>query len=129
MRDIFKASPVSGFEIEHLGASPSALDAVSSFSVANNALGLERYLKHEALPDEVSGDSRSYLVRDSENGEIACYFSLRAGLITISAGEGFFDTIPAIELANFAVNQSYRKLHPTSRKIGALVFDRFVIGL
>lgn len=129
MEDLFGNSPSSGFLIEHLGATPCTIDYISSFTVANKAFGLERYLKQEAFSDEASGDSRTYLVRDAENGELACYFSLRSGLITISAGGEAFDTIPAIELANFAVNHAYRTTHRTSLKIGAFAFEKFVLPI
>ncbi|MBR4517413.1 MAG: hypothetical protein IKO65_00260, partial [Victivallales bacterium] len=99
------------FVLEHLTDSKGHLQLLDSFSVANNATGLERYLKSRAILDEARNESRTYLVKDVVSGELACYFSLRTGLITVSAGDGSFDTVPAAELANFAVNASDSAAH------------------
>ena len=73
------------FVLEHLTDSKGHLQLLDSFSVANNATGLERYLKSRAILDEARNESRTYLVKDVVSGELACYFSLRTGLITVSA--------------------------------------------
>lgn len=57
---------------------------------------------------------------------MACYFSLRSGLIAIRREDDLFDTIPAIELANFAVNDTYRSESGKVAKVGAYAFRRFV---
>lgn len=41
--------------------------------------GLVTYLRQLALPEELSGMMRTYLVRDNDNDELAGYFSLKAG--------------------------------------------------
>ena len=40
-----------------------------------------------------------------------------------------FDTIPAIELANLAVNDAYRREESKIAKIGFHVFDRFILPI
>ena len=115
------------FVLEHLVDSKAHRQLLESFSVANNATGLEIYLKRRAMKDEVRNECRTYLVKDTISGELACYFSLRTGLITVSADDGGFDTIPAAELSNFAVNASYSAIRRNERKLGAYVFNKFIL--
>jgi len=117
------------FVVEHLVDTKEHRHLLASFSVANNASGLEVYLKRRAMLDEASNECRTYLVKDAVSGELACYFSLRTGLITVSADDGNFDTIPAAELSNFAVNASYGAAHRKVGKIGAYVFDKFILPI
>ena len=115
------------FILEHLTDSREHRQLLESFSVANKATGLELYLKRRAMRDEARNECRTYLVKDVVSGELACYFSLRTGLITVSAGDGGFDTVPAAELSNFAVNASYSAAQRNERKIGAYVFIKFIL--
>lgn len=115
------------FVLEHLVDSKAHRQLLESFSVANKATGLEHYLKRRAIQDEVRNECRTYLVKDVVSGELACYFSLRTGLITVAAGDGGFDTVPAAELSNFAVNASYSAAQRNERKIGAYVFIKFIL--
>lgn len=59
---------------------------------------------------------RSYLIRDVYSSELVGYFSVKAGLISVNevhTVEGVtFDTIPGVEIANFAVNEVYQDNHP-----------------
>ena len=60
------------------------------------------------------------------------YFSLRNGLITMRVQDyedECFDTLPAIELSNFAVNQKYKNKHPVSSKFGLFIFGEFILPL
>ena len=70
--------------------------------------------------------ARTYLIKDKETKELAGYFSLRTGLITVQSDEENFDTIPAIELSNFAVNKVFRENHPEVRFMGAFIFRTFI---
>lgn len=115
------------FVLEHLTDSSEHRQLLESFSVGNKATGLERYLKRRAILDETRNECRTYLVKDVVSGELACYFSLRTGLITVSADDGGFDTVPAAELSNFAVNASYSAAQRNERKIGAYVFIKFIL--
>lgn len=115
--------------VEHLFDSEENESLISRFTAPNNAMGLESYLKNAAMDDERAGFARTYLVKDKQTGELACYFTLRAGLITMQVEEEAFDSIPAIELSNFAVNDEYRKKHTEARSIGRYSFEKFVLPI
>jgi len=110
------------FVVEHLHGSLENQQLVSDFVASNNARGL----KLQADIDENSNGSRTYLVKDAETGKLACYFSLRSGLIAVRREDDLFDTIPAIELANFAVNNVYRSEGGKVDRVGAYAFRKFV---
>ena len=104
------------------------LQLIQDFCVTNTSgYGLERYIKELAESDEKDGSARTYLIKDKFTHEIVAYFSLKSGLFTIDAGNDFFYSIPGIELANFAVNSSYRKNHPDAKNLGSTVFAEFVL--
>lgn len=63
------------------------------------------------------------------SGELACYFSLRIGLITIQSYNEEFDTIPAIELSNFAMNGKYCENHPETHLLGFLFLKQFILPI
>ena len=105
------------FYIEHLSDSIEDVRLVSDFKALNGAKGLENYLKYQALDDEKSRNARTYLVKDKLTDELAGYFSLRSGLITIQAYQESFDTIPAVELSNLAINGEYRENHKDKKHL------------
>jgi len=115
--------------VEHLFDSEINRELIELFEVGQNAKGLERYLKHCAVSDEVDNMSRTYLVKDRGTLELAAYFSLRSGLITPQVQGDVFESISALELSNFAVNKKYRELHPQVGAIGSHVFFKFIIPL
>ena len=117
------------YSVEHIFDSPENLDLISSFTVANNAYGLESYLKFQATKDEKENIARTYLVKDKMTGELACYFSLRTGLVTFQIINDKFDTFPAIELSNFAVNDTYKRNHTEVQKLGVHIFDVFILPI
>lgn len=107
---------------------------ISSFTVKRKeGKGLERYLKKYALNEEKEG-SRTYLVIDNETKELAGYFTLRTGLITIKRPFPFgifgtFDTKTGVEMTNFAVNDAYKDKHKAELKgirLGEYFFYKFV---
>lgn len=101
---------------------------IEKFYVKNpKGKGLEVYLKKLALNEEESGESRTYLVRDSQTNEIVAYFSLRAGLITSQTSIFSFSNLTGIELSNFAVNDNYRMYNDIMSHIGAYIFSQFII--
>lgn len=108
-------------------------DIVSFEPVKRDGSGLAMYLQTMAISEEAEGTMRTYLVRDCVTDELAGYFSLKAGLVSLdesSDGERTqFDTVPGIELANFAFNGAYRRAHPTSKGGGMLVFFELVLPL
>ena len=115
------------FVVEHLVDTARNRRLLAAFSASRNAKGLEVYLKTCALADEAANESRTYLVKDSVTGELACYFSLRACLIPLPLENGLFTTVPAVELANFAVNAGYRSTQRPAKGIGAYVFLEFIL--
>ncbi|MBR4463548.1 MAG: hypothetical protein IKS40_02915 [Treponema sp.] len=105
----FSVYDTNSYTVEHLLDSKENTELVEQFEVGKNAKGLENYLKYVSSDDEENNFSRTYLVKDKITKEIASYFSIRTGLITMQVQDEKFDSIPAIELSNFAVNQNYRK--------------------
>ena len=81
------------------------------------------------MEDEENNCSRTYLVKDALSGELVAYFSLRTGLITIQVQDDSFDSVPAIELANFAINKRYKDSHPEAQKLGFYTFKKFVLPI
>ena len=117
------------FVVEHLVDSDENRILLERFAVGKGADGLEEYLKSCALDDEISGESRTYLVKDSVSRALACYFSLRTCLVPLALDDETFVTMPAIELSNFAVNEQYRRAQRNTRKIGAYVFLEFILPI
>ena len=119
------------FYCDHLGASEGDRQDILSFSVRDErGDGLVNYLRRFAFSDEAEGNMRTYLVRDNQTAELAGYFSLKAGLVSfneIKTGSGAaFDTLPGIELANFAVNDSYVRRNPDLKGMGSSIFSDFI---
>lgn len=123
------------FYCEHLSVSETCKREISNtFSVKrDNAKGLERYIKSQSFVEEANGYARTFLVRDCETHEIACYFTLRAGLVAadevLTENGRSFNSISGIELSEFAVNDTYRVKHPEVQHIGAIVFSCFIYPL
>lgn len=92
---------------------------------------LAEYIKAKAFRDELEHLSRTYVVRDKATGEVAMYFSLKAGFVSVNESMGVFrrsfDSVPGIELANFAANGEYKRRHPEYKGFGKLVFKDFII--
>lgn len=117
------------FVVEHLTDTEEDRNLLKGFVAGKGADGLEGYLKSCALDDEGSGESRTYLVKDSVSRALACYFSLRTCLVPLAVDSETFVTMPAIELSNFAVNEQYRQTQKKVRKIGAYVFLEFILPI
>ncbi len=117
------------YSLEHLCDLSDYRELINDFTAGNDAAGLESYLKKAAVGDEKNNLVRTYFVIDKATGELACYFSLRTGLITIQVVDDDFDSLPAIELSNFATNDTYRKKHTELKKLGVHIFDVFIIPL
>jgi len=90
------------------------------------------------------------MVRDNRSSELVGYFSLKAGLISYNehdvpvvdeiTGEEVvdeetgekkmrrvFDTLPGVELADFAVNQTYIDNHPDLKGVGLVIYNKFIL--
>lgn len=122
------------FYCDHLGKSENDLQDIQNFSVKDvRGAGLENYLKDIAFEDENNGIMRTYLVRDNNSLELVGYFSLKAGLISFNEGGtgtiADFDTLPGVELANFALNGVYANKHPKLKGIGFRIFNDFIIPI
>lgn len=114
---------------EHLLRTNNNLQSIENFTVGHSACGLERYLKEDACNDESNNMARTYLIRDKNTNEIAAYFWLKAGSIALKAANNNYDSIPAMELSNFAVNDSYKVKHENNKGIGSYVFFMFVLPI
>ncbi len=138
------------FYCNHIGDSEKDQEDIMNFcSRDEKGAGLVEYIQHMAFVDENDGTMRTYIVRDNTSSEMVGYFSLKAGLISYNehdvvvrdkkSGESIvdsktgvvmmrpvFDTIPGVELANFAVNQAYIRRHPDMKGVGGIIFERFI---
>lgn len=117
------------FSIEHIFDSPENENLISDFKALNEAQGLEDYLKHQASNDENELNARTYLVKDKSTSELAGYFTLRSGLITIQAYHESFYTIPAVELSNLAINGIYRENHRDKKRLSLLFLIQFILPI
>ena len=117
------------FVVEHLFTSPENHDLIQSFSVGNSAMGLEIFLKEVAEREESEKQTRTYLIKDRITGELVCYFSMRTGLVTLQVDGDAFDSLSAVELSNFAMNQVYKANHPNAKRLGSYFFKRFILPL
>ena len=120
------------FYCNHLGVSEHDEQDILSFTVKDRTgQGLVNYLRFMAFPEEDAGTMRTYMVRDNYSSELVGYFSLKAGLISINEisteSEAAFDTIPGVEVANFAVNQAYIQKHKDLHGTGLIIFNDFIV--
>lgn len=135
---------IDQFYCDHLGVNVNDEKDVRNFSIrSQNGHGLLNYLLHKSFYDEDAHLMRTYLVRDISSDEIVGYFSLKAGLVSTEEQEIeiyntdsnepstriTFDTIPGIELANFAVNSAYIAKHPGISGVGLFIFDSFILPI
>ena len=123
------------FYCDHLGAfDGDKADVAINFSVNKDAgKGLKAYITKYAFDDEEGGLMRTYLVRTCNTEELVGYFSIKAGLISGNEeevdGQIVLDTLPGVELANFAVNSAYIDKHPDYKGIGAIIFSDCILPL
>lgn len=58
------------------------MQLIQKFRIATETgLGLEQYLKNQAVSDEISHKARTYLVKDNVTNESVGYFSLKTGMV------------------------------------------------
>lgn len=79
---------------------------------------------------------RTYIVRDQVTDEIVGYFAIKAAMMSVNERKKvdrrtgkeriYFDTMPGIEIANFAVNETYIEHNEEVRGIGVLIFYEFI---
>ena len=117
---------------EHILDNPQNIESIKDFAITDRkGYGLELYLKQTAIFDEKEVLNSTYLVKDRMTKEIVGYFSLKAGLFTveIDSESDCFDSIPAIELSNFAINALYKRNHPESEGLGTTILRKFIIPI
>ena len=124
------------FFCEHIADIDEVRRLIWSFTATNeHGEGLVRYLWYDAISDELNDMMKTYFVRDKKTGELVGYFSLKAGMIPVNERGLFnrtFDSVPGIELANFAVNGSYKESHKDdeeTKNIGKMIFLCFIIPM
>lgn len=120
------------FYCEHLFDNPMNEFLIQSFTVKNKSgEGLANFLKKHAAHSEEANENKTYLVKDKTTNEVAGYFALRNGLFTLHhpVYKDKMFTVPAIELSNFAVNESYRQNHPNTLEIGRKILYDFIIPI
>ena len=117
------------FSVEHIFDSAENESLIFGFKALNGAQGLENYLKYQAAEDERTMSAKTYLVKDKFTGELAGYFSLRSGLITIQSYQESFDTIPAVELSNLAINGEYSEKHKDKKRLSFVFLRIFIIPI
>lgn len=120
-------------------AIPIFLSGLTDSEIKNFAVkhkegqGLVNYLYGLAQLEEEKNLMRTYVVRDVETNEFVGYFSLKAGMISIDEKRinDFisFETRPAVELANFAVNYTYLLNHDDMVGCGISIFDTLIIPI
>jgi len=139
------------FYCDHLGVSEHDEQDIMSFTIRDTkGSGLLQYIRYFAFPEEDEGVMRTYIVRDKRSFEMVGYFSLKAGLISYNerdipvidevtgevvideaTGERkmrrVFDTLPGVELADFAVNQKYIDNHPDLKGVGLVIYNSFIL--
>ena len=132
------------FFCNHIGVSENDEADIAAFTVRDEkGEGLREYIQNYAVSDENAGTMRTYIVRDNYSSELVGYFSLKAGLISLNEREEeipdsetgsnttvtMFDTVPGVELANFAVNDTYIRNHPALKGVGLVIFEQFILPL
>ncbi len=120
-------------ETKHLYCShlsDADMDEIKDFEVINDeGAGVERFIKLSSYMHEDANLDRSYLVRVKATDELVAYFSLRAGFVALDSKYGnaeSFDSIPGVEISNFAINKQYRLKHPKTKGIGKVIFENII---
>lgn len=141
------------FYCNHLGVSENDERDIMNFVIRDEkGAGLLQYIQHYAFPDEDEGTMRTYMVRDNRSNELVGYFSLKAGLYSYNERDAVvidertgkelideetgkpktrrvFDTLPGIELADFAVNHAYIRNHPDLKGVGLVIYNNFILPI
>lgn len=129
------------YYIDHLNPhSERDLEAIKDFYISDEkGQGLDDYLKYDSCDDEERREMRTYLVRTVDGDECVGYFSLKAGLVSLNEGEEYdedtgdavlaFDTLPGVELADFAVNSAFIDKYPAFKGVGLLIFTEFIVPI
>ncbi len=120
------------FFCEHLILTKETNDEIESFVIYKHpeGKGLMDYFQQQAVKDENNGVMRTYFVRDAQTKELAGYFSLRASSLKLEVMYNEkFGIYPCVELAYFAMNDTYIDNHPYNKGTGLLVFNDLIIPI
>lgn len=88
----------------------SAGHRVDGFACGESSL--DEWLRRRALPNQMTGASRSYVVTDESN-QVVAYYAMAAGAVTHREASGRIrrnmpDPVPVMVLARLAVDQRYQ---------------------
>jgi len=126
----YRISHISNEDIEDISRFTVKMDKKTGMK---RGYGLVLYLQRRALYEEENNLARTYIIRDKQTDMIAGYFSLKPGLVTEKTSLVSFDNITGIEIANLAVNDSYKKsLDNTNfniQHLGVYFFSQFIYPL
>lgn len=120
------------FREEHISRDKLILAQIGMFKEVNpKGGGLVTYLQEYAQADEDANIARTYLIKGEKSGELAGYYSLKTGSVIANEKPHYFrqnefDTIPGIEIANFAVNKAYIDKHDGIDGLGQIIMMRFI---
>lgn len=111
-------------------------------------IGLEQYLKHCAWDDDLTNETRVYVIKTYFTHEIIAYFAIKAGMISVDSqyrnkdkeaqakNQGIKlvpNTISGVEISHFAVNDEYRRNHSRNGSkitgLGAYLFPAFIFPI
>lgn len=108
--------------------SNSDIEDIRNFKSRDEGKGLENYLKEDAIRDEKDNNMRTYIVRSKKTNDLVAYFSLKAGLISLSYGCIIrkLYTFPGAEIANFSMNETFLNKHPEVKGSGIMIFNSFI---
>lgn len=120
--------------------SEADLENMAEFSVRKEGGFLANYLAYRtsdgkicspALYDEKTSRARTYLVIAKKTNEIIAYFTLKAGMIGIkqkrfSISQNI-DSTPGIEIANFAINDEFKKKYGNLKGLGYIIFNDYIL--
>ncbi|SCZ76113.1 MULTISPECIES: hypothetical protein [Pseudobutyrivibrio] len=106
------------------------IDYIKEFKViSESGVGVERFINYFSFVHEDELLDRSYLVWMKETDEMVAFFSLRAGFVArnnMSELEDSFDSLPGIEISNFAVSKRFRDKYPSTKGIGKVIFESII---
>ena len=79
----------------------------------SGAAVLDDWLKRRALANQSSGATRTFVVPDSDGGDVIAYFALASGAVGVQAAPGRFrrnmpDPIPVAILARLAIDRRHQ---------------------
>ena len=122
---------IDSFKIYSLFNSSLSDYELETFSVKHKkGLGLVYYLQTYAHIEEENNLMRTYIVRDAITNELVGYFSLKAGMVSINEkiinDNVTFETRPGVELANYAINNTYMKKHLYMKGTGLIIFNDLI---